>query len=82
MIRYLQKKKWVLVIDALKRRPDPVADEIHWFHSEMWYRTLEISRFVYFAGSEKAERLPAINIMKLVIDGYKDIDGWLDLLER
>ena len=61
------------MIDALKCRPDPVADEIHWFHSEMWYRTLEISRFVYFAGSEKAERLPAINIMKLVIDGYKDI---------
>jgi hypothetical protein len=36
-------------------------------------RTLEISRFVLLAGSEKAERLPAINIMKLVIDGYKDI---------
>jgi hypothetical protein len=55
----------------MKCRPDPVAvvpfGDVVSNPGDFKIRLL--------AGSEKAERLPAINIMKLVIDGYKDIGG-------
>jgi hypothetical protein len=63
------------VIDALKCRPDPVADEIHLVSFGDVLSNPGDFKIRLLAGSEKAERLPAINIMKLVIDGYKDIGG-------
>ena len=60
MIRYLQKKEvWVLAISTMKYRPDPVAaavvpvGDVVSNPGDFKIRLL--------AGSEKAERLPAIN---------------------
>ena len=60
MIRYLQKKKWVLVI-VMKCRPDPVERYAAVVPFGDVLSNPGDFKIRLLAGSEKAERLPAIN---------------------